>query len=216
MAEPRKTRKRKRAKRTWGKPPVPPPSLVVEEVRGELRVIKPDTGKRDRGGHRLALVEDVVTGERREVRAANVVSGNTKSAGRIKKERYKERKAKSEAARFMDLGDIDPELLDAARRLGGSDVDASSGECVSAVKQQSVSAQAAPEAAKAPGPKLEDKLRALIPYLDVKYGTVTFSRVPQHLRNIDGNNCRELLQSASIIDAKLFLTEKGKTWLAQS
>lgn len=135
MAGTRRTSKRKRARRTWGKPPVPPPSLVAGEVRGELRVIMPDTGKRDKGGHRLTLVEDIVTREHREVRAANVVSGNTKSAGRIKKERYKERKAKSEAAKFMDLDGIAPELLNAARRLRGSDVDASCGECVSSVRQ---------------------------------------------------------------------------------
>jgi hypothetical protein len=243
---------------------VPPPSLVAEEIRGELRVIEPDTGKRDRSGHRLALVEDVVTRERREVRAANVVSGNTKSAGRIKKERYKERKARSEAAKYMDLDDIDSELLDEARRLKGSDVDASSGEYVSSVRQkegdvwtvptpadprfstefmilrgqklrrdkstgykwlpdgktvpapQPVSAQPAPKAAKVPEPKLEDKLRALIPYLDVKHGTVTFGRVRNGMRHIDGSPVRELLQSAGIIDAKLFLTEKGKAWLAQS
>jgi hypothetical protein len=264
MAGKRRTSKHERVRRTWGKPPVPPPSLLAEEIRGELRVIEPDTGKRDKGGHRLALVEDVVSGERREVRAANVVSGNTKSAGRVKKERYKERKAKSEAAKFMELGDSDPELLEAVRGLKGSDVDASSGEYVSSVRQkegdvwtepnpadqqfptkfmifkgqklrkdkstgynwlldgstlsapQSVSAQAALEAAKAPEPRLEDKLRALIPYLDVKNGIVTFSRVPQHLRQRDGKTSRELLQSAGIIDARLFLTEKGKAWLAQS
>jgi len=264
MAEPRKTRNRKRAKRTWGRPPVPPPSLVAGGVWGELRVIEPDTGKRDKGGHRLALVEDVGTGERREVRAANVVSGNTKSAGRIKKERYKERKAKSEAAKFMDLDDIAPALLDEARRLRGSDVVASSGEYVSSVRQNEgdvwtvpnpadprfptefmilkgqklrrdkstgykwrpdvlrmpksspVSAQAAPEAAKAPEPKLEDRLRPLIPYLDVKCGIVTFGRVRSGMRYIDGRPIRELLESADIIDAKLLLTEKGMAWLAQS
>jgi hypothetical protein len=44
-----------------GKPPLRPPSLKAGEVRGELRVIE-YTGKRDKGGPRLVLVEDVVTG----------------------------------------------------------------------------------------------------------------------------------------------------------
>jgi hypothetical protein len=263
MAATRKTRRLKtKATRTWGKPPIKPPSLKAGEIKNELKVIVPDTGKRE-NGHRLALVEDVVTGERREVRAANVVSGNTKSAGRIKKERFKERKAKSEAAKFMDLDSIDPELVDAARRLRGSDVDASSGECVSAVRQkegdvwtvpnpadpriptefmilkgkklrqdkstgcnwlpngttvpksQSVKVPTAAESMKAPEPQLEDKLRALIPYLDVKNGIVTFGRVRNDMRHIDGRSVRELLESAGIIDAKLNLTGKGKTWLLQ-
>ena len=262
MAAKRKIKRSKtKAMRTWGRPPIKPPSLKAGEIKNELKVIVPDTGKRE-NGHRLALVEDVVTGERREVRAANVVAGNTLSCGRIKRERYKEHKAMLEAANGMDLDDIDPELLDAARRLGGSDV-SSSGECVAAVRQKEgdvwtvpnpsdprfptefmilkgeklrkdkstgynwvpdgttvpnprpVEAETALEAAKTPEPRLEDKLRALIPYLDVKYGMVTFSRV-RNLRCIDGRNCRELLVSAGIIDAKLHLTENGEAWLAQS
>jgi hypothetical protein len=58
-----------------------------------LRVINPDTFNR-KNGHRLVLVEDVKTGERKEVRADNLISGNTQSCGRIKKERYKEKLAK--------------------------------------------------------------------------------------------------------------------------
>jgi hypothetical protein len=69
---------------------------------------------------------------------------------------------------------------------------------------------------KAPEPRLEDKLRQLIPYLDgISYGFVTFSRVPPHLRQIDGEPVRLALESAGIIDAKLNLTGKGKTWLLE-
>lgn len=68
-----------------------------------------------------------------------------------------------------------------------------------------------------PPEKLEDKLRPLIPYLDdAQHGFLTFRRVPDNLRQIDGNNIRELLVTAGIIDAKLNLTDNGKAWLQQS
>jgi len=50
----------------------------------------------------------------------------------------------------------------------------------------------------------------------VKHGIVTFSRVPPDMRQVDGKNIRDLLVNAGVIDAKLYLTEKGKVWLAQS
>ncbi len=252
--------RRRKPKRTWGKPPLRPPSLNAGEVWGELRII--EYTKERENGHRLVLVEDIKTGEQKKVRAANLVSGNTLSCGRIKKERYKEHKAMLEAAKGMDLDDIDSELLDAARRLRVSDV-TSSGECVAAVRQKEgdvwtvpnpsdprfptefmilkgkklrkdkstgynwildgttvpnsplVGPQTAPEVVKAPEPKLEDKLRTLIPYLDVKHGIVTFGHVPNNMRHIDGKHVRERLESAGIIDAKLNLTGKGKTWLLE-
>ena len=76
--------------------------------------------------------------------------------------------------------------------------------------------QAPPEPVKAPEPPLEEKLRVLIPYLDIAYDTVTFGRVPKDMRRIDDKNVRELLVGTEIIDAKLYLTEKGKAWLARS
>lgn len=36
------------------------------------------------------------------------------------------------------------------------------------------------------------------------------------MRQVDGKNIRDLLVNAGVIDAKLYLTEKGKVWLAQS
>lgn len=65
-------------------------------------------------------------------------------------------------------------------------------------------------------PPKEPDLTPLIPYLDVKYGIVAFSRVPPDMRNVDGKNIRDLLVNAGVIDAKLYLTDKGKAWLAQS
>ena len=67
--------------------------LALGAIYGELRVIVPDTGNRN-NGHRIALVKDVKTGEQKEVRVDNLISGNTQSCGRIKKERYKEKLAK--------------------------------------------------------------------------------------------------------------------------
>ena len=236
-------------------------SLKAGEVWGELRII--EYTKERENGHRLVLVEDIKTGERKKVRAANVVSANTLSCGRIKKQRFKEHKAMLEAAKGMDLDDIDPELLDAARRLRGSDV-TSSGEYVAAVRQKegdvwavpnpsdprfptefmilkgkklrkdkstgynwvpdgtimpnppAVGAQHAPETVKPQEPKLEDKLRALIPYLDVKHGIVTFGRVRNDMGRIDGRPVREVLVGVGIIDTKLNLTTKGKTWLSEN
>ena len=66
-------------------------------------------------------------------------------------------------------------------------------------------------------PKLENKLRELIPYFDNAHlGFITFSRVPPHLRHIDGKTARQALENAGITDAKVYLTEKGKAWLAAS
>jgi hypothetical protein len=115
MADQHKARKKKRLKRTWGKPPLRPSSLVAGEVRGELLVIEPDTGKR-KNGHRLALVEDIKTGKRGEVRADNLNGNNTISLGRIKKERYREHMAKQISNIWhTDLDEIDAATLKAAR-----------------------------------------------------------------------------------------------------
>src|SRR5690242_893090 len=59
----------------------------------------------------------------------------------------------------------------------------------------------------------ERKLRLVVPYLDCNYGIVTFGRVPEHMRTIDGKHVRQHLENAGIVDAKLYITEKGKTWL---
>jgi hypothetical protein len=118
MADRRKRSKRKRVKRTWGKPPIPPPSLRAGEVQGELRVIR-YIGTQ--GSHRLVLVEDVVTGERGEVRADNLANGNTVSLGRIKRERQKEHMAKTWTGNFTDLDSIDAGTMANARAILGVD-----------------------------------------------------------------------------------------------
>lgn len=221
MADRRKTGKQKHVKRTWGKPPLRPSAVVAGEVRGELRVIEPDTGKRSKSGHRMALVEDMKTGKRKEVRADNLLNGNTVSLGRIKKERYNEYMAAHNAALYMDLDGIHAGTMAAALATVG--VDALTGKPIEkaepkklalpiAVKPKSVKLETKPEEP----PKPEDKLRVLIPYLDsAQHGFITFGRVPNNLRQIDGNNIRELLVTAGIIDAKLNLTDNGKAWLQQ-
>jgi hypothetical protein len=120
MADRRKTGTRKRVKRTWGKPPLRPSSLVAGEVRGELRVINPDTGKR-KNGHRMTLVEDIKTGERGEVRADNLLNGNTVSLGRIKGERYREHKSKGKLTLYTDIDRLNPRTKSAARAVVGVD-----------------------------------------------------------------------------------------------
>jgi hypothetical protein len=67
-----------------------------------------------------------------------------------------------------------------------------------------------------PPPPKEIDLTPIIPYLDISYGYITFGRVPDDMRRIDGKPIRDLFISAGIIDAKLFVTERGKAWLAQS
>jgi hypothetical protein len=57
-------------------------------------------------------------------------------------------------------------------------------------------------------------LSALKPYLDVNYGIVTFSRVPDSKRTISGKPVRELMEAQELIDSKLNLTDKGKVWLS--
>lgn len=75
-----------------------------------------------------------------------------------------------------------------------------------------------PPSPKPEPPKLEDRLRVLIPYLDIRHSDnlctyVTFGREPADLKKIDGKNIRVLLESAGILGDKLKLTEKGKAWL---
>jgi hypothetical protein len=184
--------------------------LAPGAIYGELRVLVPDTGNR-KNGHRMTLVEDTKTGEQKEVRVDNLVSGNTQSCGRIKKERYKEKLAKMTPD--TDLDGIDPAVMASARGYVG--VDACTGEQIFPAERPKPKTPRVDMVAE--HPNLEDRLRVVIPYLDdVQHGFITFGRVPRHMQKMDGNHIRQLLEKARIIDAKLKLTEKGMAWLAQS
>jgi hypothetical protein len=206
--------------------------LAAGDRLGSLKVINPDAGRKN--GHRLALVESAdcdstcrdCHGKPKMVRADYLRSGRVVSCGKRKRQlRYEHLLLRKSRGYHTDLDTIDSGTLQAAIAEPG--VDASSGKLIEKAEPKKsalalpvtptpVKVETKPEPMKAPKPKLEDKLRVLIPYLDVKHDTVTFGRVRNGMRYIDGRPVRELLQSAGIIDAKLFLTEKGKAWLEQS
>jgi hypothetical protein len=120
MRRSRRSQAAKQSRRGWS---TRPSTLLADKVYGELQVVVPDSGNR-KNGHRTALVEDVKTGEQKEVRVDNLLSGNTQSCGRIKKERYKEKLAKMIPE--TDLEAIDRATLASARAWVG--VDALTGE----------------------------------------------------------------------------------------
>src|SRR5215471_6789425 len=107
MTRKRRSRAAELSRRPWS---TRASALLAGEVYGELRVLVPDTGKRQ-GGKRLALVEDMKTGEKKEVRADNLRNGNTLSCGRIKKARYRELKLAEAAMRETSLKDLGPEII---------------------------------------------------------------------------------------------------------
>jgi hypothetical protein len=131
------------AKRSRGSWSTHKPSLTAGQVIGELRVLKADTGKR-KSGKRVALVEDIVTRERKEVIASDVVAGKTVSAGRIKKERFKKHTELGKMARYQDINEIDPQVLSDARRMFHNDVNTDGKLYGETKKRKPVTAPAAP------------------------------------------------------------------------
>jgi|SRR5580698_4382624 hypothetical protein len=119
----RKSRRSRAAKLSRDGHATRPPSLAAGQVYGELRVIEPDTGER-RSGKRVALVEDIKTGERKRVIASNISAGRTVSAGRIQRARYAEWiETQKQHARYTDIDELDRELLNAGLALHPNDVD---------------------------------------------------------------------------------------------
>jgi hypothetical protein len=59
-------------------------------------------------------------------------------------------------------------------------------------------------------------LSELKPYLQdaLQLGFVTFSKLPNNKRTINGQSVRAVLEAQQLIDGKLFLTDKGKAWLS--
>jgi hypothetical protein len=50
----------------------------------------------------------------------------------------------------------------------------------------------------------------------LSFGFVTFSRVPQSKLKIDGKPIEEVMVTEGLIDSRLYLTAKGKTWLTEA
>jgi hypothetical protein len=72
----------------------------------------------------VGLWEDMKTGERKRIINSDVVAGKTITAGRLKKKRYAEYIEGAKAAMwYTDIENLDPDLLEAARLVVGSDVD---------------------------------------------------------------------------------------------
>ena len=133
MARPSK--RSKAAKLSRGSWSTRPPSLVAGQEINELRVINPDTGER-RSGKRVALVEDIKTGERKHVIASNVVAETTVSAGRIKRKRFSDYiETQKQAARYENIDELDRELLEAGLAHSPSDVDATGASLQSAKRR---------------------------------------------------------------------------------
>lgn len=103
------------------------PTIEAGQLFGHLRVLIADTGER-KSGKRVALVTDERTGERRKVIASDLKSGNTKSAGWLKRAKYREHKERVAAMRETNFENIEPEVIRSAMRQSDSDVDAATGK----------------------------------------------------------------------------------------
>jgi hypothetical protein len=103
------------------------PTIETGQLFGHLRVLIADTGER-KSRKRIALVTDERTGERRKVIASDLKSGNTKSAGWLKKVRFREHKERVESMRETNFDNIDPEVIRSAMQQSDSDVDATTGQ----------------------------------------------------------------------------------------
>lgn len=118
----RKSKRSRSAKDSRGMWPTRPSSVHPGQVIGELRCLNPDTGAR-RFGKRVGLWEDIKTGEHKQIINSDVVAGKTITAGRLKNARYAEYIEGAKAARYTNIEELEPDLLNDARCLAGSDVD---------------------------------------------------------------------------------------------
>jgi hypothetical protein len=48
------------------------------------------------------------------------------------------------------------------------------------------------------------------------YGSVSFEKVPHGKLKVNGKHIKEVMITAGLIDSRLFLTDKGKTWLTEA
>lgn len=73
---------------------------------------------------------------------------------------------------------------------------------------------ATPPQPTAPTPPDLTEFKAYFPEA-LKFGVMTFERVPQGKLKVNGKNIREIMIAEGFIDTRLFLTDKGKAWLTE-
>jgi hypothetical protein len=113
------------------------PTIEAGQLFDHLRVLLADTGER-KCGKRVALVKDESTGEQKKVIASDLKSGNTKSAGWLKKAKFRAHKERVEAMRETNFDNIDREVIRSAMRQSDSDVDAATGKKIGELRAMSL------------------------------------------------------------------------------